>query len=435
MGSSFPSSFPEDIIGLFCLYLPNLALKQCCLTSRTFRHFSRPLLFESLTILNHSNQAQPGDVYLSLWEALKQDPEVGTFVKSVILLHMEESPNSHVIKCFEIGPRLSYILTHLPNLTSFGITQGGTPSPWRSNLSWDTNSSSEIMSVIHHILNLPTLKTFHFTERHDFKNPNDMHQLLRLTKPSGIRSLHLYGFEFLERKDDPCHSLQPAEHQSKIENFRLYYMCHDPVFGLRMIRSFTSPISSFNVTNLFSLELWGIGVQDDTWIPAILDAQRSDAVLQQLGLFLRFIQSLSRFTSIRKLSVSEQSSPIFRYEPLEVNGIISGFAAAWISSLPMNIISTVEELLTGLLGVDEILTRNSSNGLAMTKNIRLQVGETPEAVDVEDFLREKWSSRDGGEDSSHSSDLDKETLRKWVASIVLPKTSLKRKVEVDWSEV
>ncbi|KAH8832244.1 hypothetical protein DL96DRAFT_1581441 [Flagelloscypha sp. PMI_526] len=283
MGSSFLSRFPEDIVGLFCLYLRNRALKQCCLTSRTFRHFSRPLLFERLTILNHSNLARSGEVDLRFREALEQDPEIGTFVKSLRLLHMG---GWRCPRFFEVGPRLSYIMAHLPSLTSFAITQIDTPFDWRSELSWDVESSSGVMSVIQYILNLPTLKTFHFTERHNFKDPNDMHQLLHLTRPSGIRSLHLYGFQFLEKIDDPSHSLLPAVHQAEIQNLRLYYIGLLADVPLRMILSFISPVSSFNVTNISSLELWGLVAQDDTWIPSILDAQRSEASLSHLGLFL-----------------------------------------------------------------------------------------------------------------------------------------------------
>ncbi|KAH8832243.1 hypothetical protein DL96DRAFT_1581440 [Flagelloscypha sp. PMI_526] len=446
MGSNSLPMFPDDILGLFCLYLSSSALKQCCLTSRTFRHFSRPLLFEHLTIQNSADEMVLIDEDVKFWEALQVDPEIGKLVKSLKLLHIDGNGVLGFIPPFDTGPRLCYIMTHLPNLRRFAITRENTTPPWRLELSWATMALSEISSAIQHILNLPMLTDFHFTEQHEFEDANAMHQLLCLTRPSSLRSLHLYGFHLSEEADPPDSSLLPALNQAQIENLRLYYVDQDPEAGLRLISSFTSPASSFDVTRLSSLELWGIGVEDDTWIPALLDAQKSDSVLQHLGLFRvegypkdeQFIKSLSRFTSIRKLSISEDYEPIFDYEPFEVDNIVLGFAAAWIAALPQNIRSTVEELdlrieagdywSDGLRGMDELLVSTSLNGMDKVKKIQIRMEEPGKDFDIEEFLRDEWQYRV----SVSETDPDLMTICKWVASVVLPKASLEGTVEVDF---
>ncbi|KAH8825500.1 hypothetical protein DL96DRAFT_1734301, partial [Flagelloscypha sp. PMI_526] len=334
------SIFPEDILGLFCLHLPNPALKQCCLTSQSFRYFSRPLLFERITIQNSTDELGPSDDDLKFWEALRVDSDIGSLVKSLELHHADLNSTHHWLKSFQIEPKLAYIMTHLPNLTSFSITRYS-PPPGISERYWVRTGWLEFTSVIQHILNLATLKNFHFSERYDFQSPHAFRQLFCLTRPSTIRSFHLYGGRLFE-EDKPSSSSVPAIYQAQVTNLRLYYIDETPSVGLRLILSLISPASSLNVTNLSSLELSAIGVQDETWIPTILNAQKSDSALQHLGPFAveeypkneLFIQSLSRFTSIYKLSISEANSPIFTYQTLEVGGIKFGFAAAWMSALP-----------------------------------------------------------------------------------------------------
>ncbi|KAH8832241.1 hypothetical protein DL96DRAFT_1676743 [Flagelloscypha sp. PMI_526] len=444
MGSNWACVFPDDILGILCQYMPNSSLKQCCLTSRTFRYLSRPLLFERLTIQTGPYETNPSEDAFRFWEALRLDPQIGTLVKSLTLLHADGRSSNHWFTSFEVIPKLPYIMTHLPNLSSFSIERYSMP-PWGRELYWDLTVWTEMTSAIQHILNLPTLKNFHFYERFEFTDPDSLHQLLRLTRPSGIRSLQLCGCK-LEETNNTYISLVPAAYSSKIENLRLYYIDQDPNCGLALISSLTSPASSFDITNLSSLELWAIGVEDDTWIPAILDAQKNDFTLQHLGLFAvegypeneGFIHSLSRFTSICKLSISEANSPIFDYDTKEVEGIVFGFAAAWMSVLPTNIVSTVEELdihieasnwSTGPLGVDEILSSDALNLMQKVQQVRLHVEERSGKFDVDMFLREEWNSR---EDIEPSHELDQATLRKWVASVVLPRTYSEGKVAIDY---
>ncbi|KAH8798704.1 hypothetical protein DL96DRAFT_879299 [Flagelloscypha sp. PMI_526] len=281
MGTISRPIFPGDLLGLFCLYLPNPTLKQCCLTSRTLRSFSRPLLFEHLTIQNSVHENGPSDGDLNFWGALKSNPEIGGLVKSLKLLQAAIDRSPHWLTTCEANQRLLFIMTQLPKLTSFSITRYGTPG-CGSLQPWNIDELPGITSAIQHILNLPTLRSFHFTERYDFEEPNDLHQLFRLTKPSGLASLHLKGFE-LEKI--PTNSLIPPLHQAKIKNLRLYDIDRHPDRGLRMISYFISPASSFDISNLSSLDLCGICVDHDTWIPAILGAQKSNSTLEHLGLF------------------------------------------------------------------------------------------------------------------------------------------------------
>ncbi|KAH8832245.1 hypothetical protein DL96DRAFT_1581443 [Flagelloscypha sp. PMI_526] len=443
MGSSFPSSFPEDILGLFCLYLPNASLKQCCLTSRNFRYFSRPLLWESVTIRNNPGEREPRADVLKFWEeALREDAELGTLVKSLTLLHTDEGRSNHWLSSFTISPVLSYIMLRLPNLVTLAITRLS-PPPWGSEIHWKVKGWFELTSTVQHVLNLPTLKNFYFYERYKFRNPDDLRQLIRLTKRSGIRSLHLCGSKFLDG-DDPSSALVPALYKAKIENLRLYYLHQNITGGLWLISSLISPASSFDVTNLSSLELWAVGVEDETWIPAILGAQRSDSALQHLGLFAVegypkkefFVQSLSRFTSIRKFSISEADRPIFSYEILQVEGIVFGFAAAWISALPKNIASSVEEVnihiearqwALGLQGVDALLSSDAMNVMPQVKKIKLHVKDAGGEGDAERFLLDEWRLH---KKHQVSSDPDQATLRKWAMSMILPKTYPGGKVEL-----
>ncbi|KAH8796235.1 hypothetical protein DL96DRAFT_1722000 [Flagelloscypha sp. PMI_526] len=266
-----------------------------------------------------------------------------------------------------------------------------------------------------------------------------------LSHCSSIRSLHLCGCKLIER-DGSSSSLELAAYKAKVENLRLYCAGQDPDDGLAWILSLTSPISSFNLTNLSSLELWAICVHDESWIATILDAQKSDFILQHLGLFgvegyptkglLK--QSLSRFTSVCKLSISEATMPIFRRNFMEVEGITFGYAAAWISILPANITSTVEELdihieascwLHGPLGVDEILSYNSLNAMSKVKQVKLHLEETSEEFDADVFLREEWYNN--CEDTELYHEPDQVKLREWVASVVLPKTYLEGKVSIE----
>ncbi|KAH8832237.1 hypothetical protein DL96DRAFT_1581423 [Flagelloscypha sp. PMI_526] len=432
MGSPARPIFPDDIFGLFCLYLPQPDLKQCCLTSRTFRYFSRPRIFERLTIRNRTGEEPHGDD-LKFFDALKSDPALGALVKSLKLLQADIYISPHWLTSNEIGSRLYYILTHLPNLTSFSITRTGSPA-WGSVPVWRADRLLEITVVIQHILNLPALQNFHFSEPYGFQEPRFFHQLFRLTAPSNIRSLHLFGSHLLE-KDDPSSSLVPALHQAKIKNIRVYYLDENPTGGLRLISSLTSPASPFDVTNLTSLELWAVDPVDDTWIPAILDAQKKGSTLEHLGLLKTrgnpnnevFLQKLARFTSIRELSISEYNNALH-----VVHGTLVGSAAAWLSALPTNITSAVERILIHiepshyqdqeLQGVDEVLYRSHSN----MKEVILHLEEPGGEFDVEDFLQKEWY---GCKDTELPSDSSEMTLRKWIATVILPKTYLEKRVD------
>ncbi|KAH8832303.1 hypothetical protein DL96DRAFT_1581633 [Flagelloscypha sp. PMI_526] len=447
MASASIHPFPDEIFGLFCFYLPKSSLKQCCLTSQTFRHFSRPLLFEDLTIQNSPGEKKPGRDAFKFWNALTADPGIGTLVKSLTLLHTDAKRANHWLPFFELESKALFIMTHLPNLITFRIARHSPPPPWGSELRWSVGGWPKIQSAIQHILNLPTLKNFHFYEQYSFKEPDIMRQLFRLTRPSGIHSLQLCGSKFLE-EDNPSKSLVPAICQAKIEHLRLYYLHQNPKGGLRLISSLTSPASSFDVTNLSSLELWAVGVQDETWIPSILNAQKNEFTLRHLGLFAvegypkkeSFIQSLSRFTSIQKFTISEANSPIFEYDALEVEGIEFGFAAAWLSALPANITSTVEEIdihietgqhwTRGLLhGMDELLSSSSLNAM---KKVVLRVEENDPVFDVEEFLRTEVHTEDNDELSRPPEPL---SLREWIGSFVLPNTYREGKVDVEYERL
>ncbi|KAH8832240.1 hypothetical protein DL96DRAFT_646913 [Flagelloscypha sp. PMI_526] len=161
MGSKPRPIFPDDIFGLFCLYLPQPALKQCCLTSQTLRYFSRPRIFERLTIQNSDDrELDLGD--LKFFDALKNDPAIGALVKDLKVLQTEIDTYPHWFTSSDVGSRLSYILTHLPNLTSFTITRCGSHS-WASVPIWGPDCLLNITVVIQHILNLSTLQKFHFS--------------------------------------------------------------------------------------------------------------------------------------------------------------------------------------------------------------------------------------------------------------------------------
>ncbi|KAH8832242.1 hypothetical protein DL96DRAFT_1581439 [Flagelloscypha sp. PMI_526] len=439
MGPPFRPIFPDDILGLFCSYLQKPALKQCCLTSRTIRYFSRPFLFEHLTIQNSTGN-EPSDGDLRFWEALQVKPEIGTLVKSLKLLQADIDSTSHWFTQFEDGSKLSYIMTHLPNLTNFSITRLSAPY-WGSVPSWTTSGLSAIKPVIQHILNLPTLQNFHFAEMYNFQDPRVFHQLFRLTGPSDIRSLHLFGCRLL-RSYDLFPSIELAVHHAIIKNLRLYYIDERLDGGLRLITLLTSSASSFDVTNLSSLELCAVDPADDTWIPALLDAQKSDSSLEHLALLLvrgfpkneRLFQRLSRFTSIRKLSFSAYRD--IMYEPRFIDGAAFGSAAAWISVLPTNIQSSVEEIIIfldlarypghELGGVDELLCSRSSNMMYKVKKVTIRLEDLNGEFKVEEFFREQW--RNGLENEFP----DEMALKRWIAAEILPKTYLEGRVVVEY---
>ncbi|KAH8832376.1 hypothetical protein DL96DRAFT_1551567 [Flagelloscypha sp. PMI_526] len=344
-----PVHLPEDILQLIIQHLSIRNLKECCLSSKILRHYSRPLIFASVLledIYDVEELASVRDIgetrrnVSDFRELLDGSLDIGPLVRSLTVLYTSHpDPSNHTFNVSGWAQNFQSVITEVPNLVAFTFGRLGIRTV---HLNWEKDVPASVGCTIQSVLTLPTLKKFIFHDSFNFGTTKDLLDLFHLDGHCSVDTFEVTAQVFDDSKGTP---LSVSPYQAKIARLGLSYVNFSTQKSL--IPALLSPASPFNVRNLACVSFSDITEDDSPWISNLLNDQETSCRLQCLemldlydvpGKDWSFFKSLQRFTNIHTIATSFDESTDERDE-------CETTITLWIEVLPDSVLSQIEKFI------------------------------------------------------------------------------------------